>query len=500
MSVSKGTIKMKSLRTPDGISAFAGSTAASALTFLGSSICIATTAALVTSFAAPASAQTQLYDGGKARVNLSARLRSLTEEIASASCRFTAGIDTETARSDLEKVSAEFDTIISGLADGSPALGIPSKEQARENLASINAVQEAWAPIRASAVTMLTGAASPAELAVVDQAYKPLLETTNALTSRISGHYSNPQELLQSDAITLDYLVRQRMFVSRMVRALCGLATGTPDMGNVEELKEAVGLFDISLVALRDGFPSAGINPPRNEAVKSSLVSTYEAWSERKSMFDDALNGGQVEQSLVSEAAELAKTMSTAINNTITLYLISSPGQEGVYRVPLQAYSEDELSKWIENPELIAAINAQNVEHANLSQAQVDQLDLDWRAQVKDGGGPLITQLLSHPVSEWLRNQQSATAGFVTEVFVMDNKGLNVAQSVETSDYWQGDEAKWQETYGDGSGAGNLHISEVEFDDSTGFYQSQASLPITDPATGSLIGAITFGINVQSLM
>lgn len=80
----------------------------------------------------------------------------------------------------------------------------------------------------------------------------------------------------------------------------------------------------------------------------------------------------------------------------------------------------------------------------------------------------------------------------------MDNKGLNVSQSVETSDYWQANEAKWQETYQAPPDA--LHISEIEFDDSTGYYQAQASLPISDPATNQIIGAITFGINMQSLM
>ncbi|MEJ8560661.1 hypothetical protein QTO30_05055 [Yoonia sp. GPGPB17] len=118
--------------------------------------------------------------------------------------------------------------------------------------------------------------------------------------------------------------------------------------------------------------------------------------------------------------------------------------------------------------------------------------------RLSDGGGPLIEKLLTTAVSTWLLDKQDATAGFVTEVFIMDNKGLNVAQSVETSDYWQGDEAKWQQTYSVGPDA--LHISEVEFDDSTGFYQSQASLAISDPATGEVIGAVTFGINVQNLM
>ena len=40
----------------------------------------------------------------------------------------------------------------------------------------------------------------------------------------------------------------------------------------------------------------------------------------------------------------------------------------------------------------------------------------------------------------------------------------------------------------------------VEFDESTGSYQSQVSMVVRDPATGKMIGAITFGINVQSLL
>ena len=136
-------------------------------------------------------------------------------------------------------------------------------------------------------------------------------------------------------------------------------------------------------------------------------------------------------------------------------------------------------------------------EHFN-TEDEVIAIDQQWRAEASGDGGPLMTSALENPLSLWLGEQQAATAGFVTEVFVMDYLGLNVAQSAPTSDYWQGDEAKHQKTYGVGPGA--LHISDIEFDDSTGFYQSQASLTISDPDTGEAIGAITFGINVQSLL
>ena len=79
----------------------------------------------------------------------------------------------------------------------------------------------------------------------------------------------------------------------------------------------------------------------------------------------------------------------------------------------------------------------------------------------------------------------------------MDNKGLNVGQSNITSDYWQGDEAKWQDTFM--QGANSIHISEVEEDETTQTYQSQLSLPVIDPSSQSVIGAITIGINVDAL-
>ena len=80
----------------------------------------------------------------------------------------------------------------------------------------------------------------------------------------------------------------------------------------------------------------------------------------------------------------------------------------------------------------------------------------------------------------------------------MDAQGLNVAASDMTSDYWQGDEAKHSETYG--AGPDGFHISEIEFDDSTQRYQAQVSFTLIDPATGSAIGAVTVGVDAESLM
>ena len=65
----------------------------------------------------------------------------------------------------------------------------------------------------------------------------------------------------------------------------------------------------------------------------------------------------------------------------------------------------------------------------------------------------------------------------------------------KTSDYWQGDEAKFKNSFNQGKGA--IFVDEVEFDDSAQAYLVQVSVPVMDQ--GKAIGAITFGIDVDQV-
>ncbi len=176
---------------------------------------------------------------------------------------------------------------------------------------------------------------------------------------------------------------------------------------------------------------------------------------------------------------------------------VSTPLFADEFEAPLTELAHGELAAWVADPVIVVAVQAQNTANASLTQAEIDGLDAAWRAEVGAAPAPMIDATLASPASVWLRQRQEASAGLVTEVFVMDNRGLNVAQSEVTSDYWQGDEPKWQDTYGVSATA--LHIAEVELDESTQIYQSQVSMPVVDPATGAAIGAVTFGIDVSLL-
>lgn len=149
------------------------------------------------------------------------------------------------------------------------------------------------------------------------------------------------------------------------------------------------------------------------------------------------------------------------------------------------------------DPVVVAAVRAQNDQNAGLAQSDVDRLDKQWRAETAASNRPLIDQVLSNGLSRYLGKVKDDGRGLYTEIFVMDNKGLNVGQSDVTSDYWQGDEDKWQKTYS--AGANAVLIDDIEFDESTQSFQSQLSLPVVDNGSGEVVGAITIGVNVDLL-
>ncbi|WP_426228387.1 hypothetical protein [Pararhizobium sp. DWP3-4] len=164
---------------------------------------------------------------------------------------------------------------------------------------------------------------------------------------------------------------------------------------------------------------------------------------------------------------------------------------------PVTAYVEANIRGWIENQAIIEALNTQNVLHAALTQAAIDDLDATWRAEFSSNVHPLIDTVVGNPLSMFLKEKQIASGGVITEIFVIDAKGLAVGESEISSDYWQGDELKWQKTYL--AGASTLFVDAAEKDESTQMLQSQASLTISDPKTGKPIGAITIGINLDAL-
>lgn len=142
------------------------------------------------------------------------------------------------------------------------------------------------------------------------------------------------------------------------------------------------------------------------------------------------------------------------------------------------------------DPVIVAAVKAENAKAKTLDQIKAQ--DTKWQADA--GVADYMKVLMDSECGQHLRKIQKS-APYYAEIFVMDNQGANVAMTDKTSDYWQGDEAKFQKSFAGGTGA--VFVDEVKFDASTQAYLVQVSVPVKDGAT--VIGAITFGIDVDKV-
>jgi hypothetical protein len=182
--------------------------------------------------------------------------------------------------------------------------------------------------------------------------------------------------------------------------------------------------------------------------------------------------------------------MRRALGALATVLAVSSPGFAAMAAEPqIPPQYVEQVRSWATAPTVLLTLRAANEEHRKLTDKAIQDLDTQWRQQRDAERQPLIAEVLAAPLSSYLMRRHAAAQGQLIEVFVMSSKGLNVGQSAITSDLWQGDEAKFERSFGRGTGA--VHYGPVETKSDTGRRAQQVSLAISDPDSGTVIGAIT---------
>ena len=172
---------------------------------------------------------------------------------------------------------------------------------------------------------------------------------------------------------------------------------------------------------------------------------------------------------------------------------LSAREQRVIHRLILMG-----VKQWIESPIVLESIRRQNTLHSKLESDHISALDQQWRQEVHSQKHHLISELLAHPLSVYLQNLERDSNGLFSEIFITDNLGLNVAMSKPTSDYWQGDEAKFEKTFK--SQSNKLYIDSIRYDQSAKKFQSQVSLRIVDPSTAQAIGMLTIGVDLEQAL
>lgn len=159
--------------------------------------------------------------------------------------------------------------------------------------------------------------------------------------------------------------------------------------------------------------------------------------------------------------------------------------------------TKEKIVKWAKDPIIVNALKEANIK-AFRSSDEIAQLDKKWvqTQKVDEWTGSFI----NNPCADYLRTLQYKESGKMTmypEIFVMDRQGCIVAETNRTSDFWQGDEDKFIDSFAGGKGA--IFIAEPAFDESSRKYVVQVSVPVLDPDNGNAIGAMTVSIDVDAL-
>jgi hypothetical protein len=187
----------------------------------------------------------------------------------------------------------------------------------------------------------------------------------------------------------------------------------------------------------------------------------------------------------------MKKTMLSLVSSLFFVFASNAASPAKDYSVQAKQFAQSSLREFSQDPDIIAAIKAQNTAHANFSAQDIKALDERWI----NGDMDLINSIQGSPLSQKLRQMVADSKGLFKEVFIIDNKGLNVAQSDTTSDYWQGDESKWQNTYL--KGKDSIDISPVAVDESTQTILLHISIPVMDG--DQVIGVLTAGVQPDLL-
>ena len=138
--------------------------------------------------------------------------------------------------------------------------------------------------------------------------------------------------------------------------------------------------------------------------------------------------------------------------------------------VKATGYARVPLAKRIAaDPDVVRYVAARNASGESMD--EVRRRDREWTARQDY---PLRKTLTGSPCAARLR-ALIAEDSLVVEAILMDKNGGTVCASQETSDYWQGDEPKWQKPFAEKL---DVFVDNPALDGSTGIYAVQLSVPV----------------------
>ncbi|MDD5496113.1 MAG: ATP-binding protein [Candidatus Omnitrophica bacterium] len=157
----------------------------------------------------------------------------------------------------------------------------------------------------------------------------------------------------------------------------------------------------------------------------------------------------------------------------------------------------NDLKVYVKNPVWINKVEEANNRYSKMSPEEVRThlaaMDKRWIAASDDD--PLVKEYLESDASMRMKVICDSDPR-IGEIFITDKYGGLVAASGKTEDFYQSDEAWWQEAF-DG-GAGKTVVTDISRDESSGTLGISLVLPMKD-SNGELIGIAKEVLDIKNL-
>ncbi len=290
-------------------------------------------ACLITVTAVPALAETStsasssryyVAGDGNQRINLSGRLRMLSQRIPSMACNSAAGIEQASSQENLAAAVAEFTLILNGLSDGDPNLEIYGREGSQRVLQGIAQLEARWDPFAEAAQSVLTGRVTDPAVQELASTSLPLLKDAQMLVGRVVEQHYDRVHTIASEAFTIDFAGRQRMLAQQMSKNVCLLHTNGDTAAARAELEKGFALFDATLNALKVGMAEVGITPPPNETVVEGLAVVDAAWQDVVPRLQAAMAGARFDQEERAALLNDLNALTAKMNAAVKMYVAAS--------------------------------------------------------------------------------------------------------------------------------------------------------------------------------
>ena len=156
------------------------------------------------------------------------------------------------------------------------------------------------------------------------------------------------------------------------------------------------------------------------------------------------------------------------------------------------------IERWKRLPKLEKTLTARNLKVRHFSVPEILERDKKWTESFLKNDYSYSIDLVDQTLSAELREVKKQSQDMITEIIVTDARGLNLAISDMTSDYWQGDEAKFTEVFG--KPANTLFFGPINYDESTKRFQLHLSVPLYSEDNFEPQGVMVFGVDVEKVL